>query len=130
MVGIDLDCVLKFLRSAWPLLELHRRLRQPVVGLVKALIHLDCVLKLNGGLAVFPFVEITLATLQIFLLAYVWIAVAPSHQRDRNKQDDQRNERRISQQQQKIEQQRAAAEPRHVRGFQHPDRVQGGAQAR
>src|SRR5216110_2265149 len=59
-----------------PVLHLHICLRQLVVGVSKPAVHLSCIAVLDDGFAVLALIEITLTTLQIFLLAHVRIARA------------------------------------------------------
>src|ERR1700751_6287898 len=78
LLRIDINCLVEFLVSPAPILELEKGLRQLIVGLRIVGVHLNRVTKLNGGFPVFPSFEVTLSTLKVLLLAHVGVTRTPS----------------------------------------------------
>src|SRR5271165_2702731 len=88
VLGLQLNSAGQFLIRPQLLLGLEVSLGQLIVSLGKARIDLDRVGKLDRGFTIFPFLEVALAAVKVFLLTNVWIARA-SRKRSSDKGENQ-----------------------------------------
>src|SRR5271157_4173679 len=88
VLGLKLNSAIQFLIGPVLLLNLEVSLGQLIVSLGKARIDLDRVGKLDRGFTIFPFLEVALAAVKVFLLTNVWIARA-SRKRSSDKGENQ-----------------------------------------
>ena len=90
VLGLKLKSAIQFLIGLALLLNLEVSLGQLIVSLGKVRIDLDRVGKFDRGFTIFPFLEVALAAVKIFLLTNVWIARA-SRKCSSDKSDNQKN---------------------------------------